>query len=144
MAIDLPEAIERVESSRIARLASTRPDGHPHIVPITFASIGESLVTMIDHKPKTTHNLQRLRNIESSPHVSVIVDEWSEDWERLWWVRLDGSAFIHQDDDVWREARMALVTKYRQYQEHPPVGPAILITIDRVTSWEGTRRSHPQ
>lgn len=129
------EALQFLTGSRVARLATIRPDGRPHIVPITFAVTDSTIVTMIDHKPKTTSRVQRLRNIEANPSVSVLVDQWAEDWERLRWVRADGTARIHSEDDVWRKAREALIAKYSQYADQPPKGAAIAISIDGVTSW---------
>jgi len=133
--VNTAEALALVESSRVARLATVRPDGGPHLVPITFAITAGTIVTMIDQKPKTTSQLQRLRNIEVNPSVSVMVDEWDEDWDHLRWVRVDGTARVHSDDDVWRHAREALIVKYPQYSAQPPEGAAIAISIDRVTSW---------
>lgn len=133
------ESLEFLARSRVARLATVRSDGRPHLVPITFAVSDDALVTMIDHKPKTTARLQRLRNIEANPSVAVLVDEWDEDWDRLRWVRVDGTARLHSDDEVWRQAREALVVKYSQYSDHAPAGVAIAISIDEVTSWASTR-----
>jgi PPOX class probable F420-dependent enzyme len=129
------DALEFLANSRVARLASVRPDGRPHIVPITFAVTGSAIVTMIDHKPKTTTRLQRLRNIEANPSVSVLVDEWSEDWEHLRWARADGTARIHADGHVWHQSREALLAKYSQYSDRPPEGLAIAISIDGITGW---------
>jgi PPOX class probable F420-dependent enzyme len=133
--VNTAEALEFLAESRIAHLATIRPDGRPHIVPITFAVTDETIVTMIDHKPKTTSRVQRLRNIEANPSASVLVDEWAEDWERLRWVRVDGTASIHSEDEVWRRAREVLVAKYIQYSDQPPEGAAIAISIDGLTSW---------
>lgn len=119
----------------MAHLATTRPDASPHVVPITFAVIDQGIVTMIDHKPKTTTRLQRLANIEANPAVCVLVDRWSEDWDELRWVRVDGRARVHVDDELWREARLALEAKYTQYRDRPPDGAAIVISIDQVKSW---------
>lgn len=119
-------------------MATVRPDGRPHVVPIAFAVTGETIVSMVDQKPKTTSRLQRLANIEAQQFVSVLADVWSEDWARLRWVRVDGSAVIHREGETWRNARKALVAKYPQYGVHPPEGPAIVISIDRVTSWAST------
>lgn len=136
--VDRTEALSRLETGRVGRLSTIRPDGLPHVVPITYASLGEAVVTMIDHKPKTTMRLQRLVNVEANPMVSLVVDHWSEEWTELWWVRVDGTGLVHRDDDVWREARMVLVAKYPQYRERPPEGPAIVISIDHLSSWQGT------
>jgi PPOX class probable F420-dependent enzyme len=132
------EALDLVARAPLGRLATVRPDGRPHIVPVTYAIAGETIATMVDHKPKTTTRLQRLANITANPAVSLLVDEWSDDWDRLWWVRIDGSARIHYADDEWRTARTLLQSRYHQYQDHPPQGPAIVIAIDRVTGWAGS------
>jgi PPOX class probable F420-dependent enzyme len=129
------EALALLGRSRVGRLATIRPDGSPHIVPVTFALVDQTVVTMIDHKPKTTTRLQRLANIEADPRVALLVDEWSEDWRHLRWARFDGRAEIHELGDLWESARGALVAKYDQYEDQAPSGPAIVIAIDRVTGW---------
>lgn len=129
------EALEAIASVPVARLATTRPDGKPHLVPITFAVIGDSIATMIDDKPKSTTSLQRLRNIEANPAVSVLVDHYHQDWDQLWWVRVDGEASLHSQDQIWQRAQAALVAKYPQYSPAPPTGPAIVVSVSRITSW---------
>ncbi|HIE21352.1 MAG TPA: TIGR03668 family PPOX class F420-dependent oxidoreductase [Acidimicrobiia bacterium] len=132
------EALERVESARVARLATVTPEGRPHIVPVTFALDGNHLVTMVDHKPKTTHRLQRLVNVEVEPRVALLVDHYQDDWELLWWVRVDGTASVHLGDDPWSRAQQVLVAKYPQYQTEPPQGPALMIEITGVSAWAST------
>ncbi len=132
------EALEKLTGCRVARLATTTPEGGPHVVPITFAITGPWIVTMIDHKPKTTSRLQRLINVESHPWASVLTDQYSEDWSQLWWVRIDGAAEIHDDGKVWESARRALSAKYAQYAERRPDGPAIVVAIESVSSWSST------
>lgn len=136
--MDIVEALEAIASAPVARLATIRPDGDPHLVPITFAVIGGAIVTMIDSKPKTTTSLQRLRNIEAHPAVSLLVDHYHRDWDRLWWIRADGEASIHTSGEPWRSAQTALAAKYPQYASDPPAGPAIVVSVSRVTSWRST------
>jgi PPOX class probable F420-dependent enzyme len=85
--MDPHEARLLLGSVRVARLATVRPDGAPHLVPICFALDGDTLVTAIDAKPKRPGTLARLRNIAWEPRVAVLADGWDEDWTRLWWVR---------------------------------------------------------
>ena len=134
------DCLERLAEAEVGRLATLRPDGRPHLVPITFALVGESLVHMVDHKPKTTQQLQRLANLESHPFASVLVDRYGADWEDLWWVRVDGSARVVDSGPDWEAARSALVTKYRQYRETPPTGPAVLIEIASISGWAASDR----
>lgn len=96
------------------------------------------LVTMIDHKPKTTQRLQRLINIEHDPRVSLIVDHYSEEWDELWWVRADGTATVHHQDELWARARDSLADKYDQYAKRSPQGPAIIVRVERLRWWEST------
>jgi hypothetical protein len=67
-----------------------------------------------------------------------MVDEYDEDWGRLWWVRIDGRASIHERDEAWSRAREVLATKYHQYAERPPQGRALVIEVTEVTSWAST------
>lgn len=132
------EALAALAGARVGHLATTKPDGTPHVVPITFAVDHGTIVTMIDHKPKSTTRLQRLINIEANPRVSVLADAYSEDWSRLWWVRVDGTAGIHDAGGLWARAREALAAKYDQYGERPPQGAAITMPIDELTWWSST------
>ena len=89
------------------------------------------LYTAVDDKPKRTRALQRLRNIEANPRVEVLIDRWDEDWSRLWWVRLRGTARIVED----RHAVELLTAKYPQYEAHPPAGPVIAVEIEERSEW---------
>ena len=129
---------ERLDSSRVAHLATVRPDGRPHVVPVTFALVGGHVVMAVDEKPKRTHDLQRLRNIAAHPEVSLLVDRYDEDWTRLWWVRLDGPAEVVTDEPLRSELLEPLVAKYAQYRTEPPRGPVVRVTVARHTSWEAT------
>ena len=56
-------------------------------MPVTFAVYGDLVCFAVDHKPKSTRDLRRLRNIRANDQVSVLVDDYADDWSRLWWVR---------------------------------------------------------
>ena len=55
-------------------LATRRADGTTDLVPVTFAVDGDRIVTTVDHKPKTTMALRRLRNVTEDPHVTLLAD----------------------------------------------------------------------
>lgn len=124
----------------MARLATVRPDGRPHLVPITFALPEPDLiVTAVDHKPKSTARLTRLDNIRANPNVSVLADRYSDDWRGLWWVRADGHAAVVDSGEQWEGAIGALGDKYRQYRGDPPSGPAIVVMVQTWTGWSAMR-----
>ena len=129
------EARARLVTARVARLATAGADGRPHIVPCTFAAVNDRILHAVDHKPKRTTDLRRLRNIRENPHVSVLVDHYDdEEWGQLWWVRADGEARIVDDEEGRAEPVRLLREKYRQYREREPAGPVIEV---RVTRWSG-------
>ncbi|WP_019852763.1 TIGR03668 family PPOX class F420-dependent oxidoreductase [Actinopolyspora mortivallis] len=137
MRIDRQQAAQRLERARVARLATVGRDEQPHLVPVTFAAVGEGverIVTAVDHKPKTTTALRRIRNIERNPRVCLLADHYEEDWQRLWWVRADGRARTLAATRAPELVR-ALGAKYEQYRRHPPEGALIVIEVTNVTGW---------
>jgi PPOX class probable F420-dependent enzyme len=131
-----PSLRQRVTQARVARLATVLPGGGPHIVPITFAVDGDTIVTAVDHKPKTTMSLQRLKNIEANPMASVIVDHYDDDWSQLWWVRADGVAAIHQSGEEMAAGYALLRRKYLQYQRIALDGPVVTVDVQKWSSWQ--------
>ena len=118
--MDDDEARERFASARVARLASVRPDGAPHVVPVVFVLDGDTIWLVIDEKPKRHRRLQRLTNIAEEPRVSLLVDAYEEDWTRLWWVRADGRARLVDDGPEFERAVRLLTERYEQERERPP------------------------
>lgn len=126
---------QKVETARVARLATTDSSGRPHVVPITFALAGDRLVWAVDHKPKATTDLKRVRNLTARPDVSVLVDYYDDDWTTLWWVRVDGTARVLDSSTDRDRVIEMLVDKYDQYRDTPPIGPAVEITVKRWVGW---------
>ena len=126
---------KRVADARVARLATVGADGRPHLVPLCFALEGEVLYSAVDEKPKRSKRLKRLENIRANPAVTVLVDHYDENWTRLWWVRMDGTARV-LDEGPERDRGLALLqAKYEQYRTRPPTGPVIAVRIERWRGW---------
>jgi PPOX class probable F420-dependent enzyme len=134
--MDLETAQRRFAQARVARLATVGADGLPHVVPVVFAVGDRRVFLAVDEKPKSTRALRRLDNISANGHSSLLVDEYDDDWTRLWWVRVDGEAAVATaDSDDGRRAIDALVAKYPQYAAERPAGPAVIVTSLRWRSW---------
>lgn len=128
-----------LETARVGRLATADAEGRPHIVPVCYALVDDSLVTPIDEKPKrvAADELQRSRDIRQNPLVAVIVDHYSEDWSRLGWVQVRGTA-VHCDpgDEPHPRGVEALRARYDQYGAHDLENrPLIRISPGTVRSW---------
>jgi PPOX class probable F420-dependent enzyme len=124
-----------VESAPVGRLATVGIDRQPHVVPICFALAGNVIYSAVDHKPKRSTRLRRVANIEATGRACLLVDEYSHDWSRLWWVRVDGRGRVVGDLDEARAAVAALTAKYEQYLERPPTGAVIAVEADRWSGW---------
>lgn len=127
-----------VGDARVARLATVDKRGVPHAVPVCFALLGDAVYSAVDHKPKRGTRLRRTANIETTGRACLLVDEYAEDWSRLWWVRLDGSGRVVGEPPERGAAVAALVAKYRQYTDRPPAGPVIAVDVVRWSGWSAT------
>jgi PPOX class probable F420-dependent enzyme len=107
-------------------------------VPICFALDEQTLYFAVDSKPKQTTNLKRLRNIAANPAISVLVDHYEADWDKLWWVRLDGVARVVTDDGEVKKALRLLAARYSQYRATTPAGPVVAVAIAGMTGWSAT------
>ncbi len=125
----------RLSAARVARLATTDPDGRPHLVPIVFALEGNTLYSAVDRKPKRSSKLQRIENARARPDVTILVDHYEDDWDRLWWIRLRGLARVLDDGDERDQALALLQEKYPQYRTEPPDGPVLAVDVTEVREW---------
>jgi PPOX class probable F420-dependent enzyme len=136
--MDRRDMERRVASAYVARLATVGADGRPHIVPICFALDEQTLYFAVDSKPKQSTNLKRLRNIAANPAISVLVDHYEADWDKLWWVRLDGVARVVADDGEVKKALRLLAARYSQYRATTPAGPVVAVAFAGMTGWSAT------
>ena len=64
-------------------------------MPVCFALVSDRAVSAVDHKPKRTMQLGRLRDIRETGRAVLLVDHYSDDWSQLWWIRITGPAAVH-------------------------------------------------
>jgi PPOX class probable F420-dependent enzyme len=130
------EARRRFASAPVAHLATVTPGGAPHIVPIVFALLDETIYSVVDAKPKRTTELQRLANVHANPRVSVLVDHYEPDWIKLWWARADGTARTLEANDP--EARRATEALTERYPQQRPRGQVLAVDVNRWTGWSAS------
>jgi len=143
-----PAQARFLAEARRAVLATIGPTGRPRLVPICHVLVGTAgdatLYSALDDKPKRSadpHDLGRVRDLLTRPAVTVLVDRWDEDWGRLAWLRVDGTARLLEPDDegVGHERAIAIATlrgKYPQYVGHDlETRPIIRIELGHVVGW---------
>jgi len=127
---------------RVAHLATSDQYARPHVVPIVFAYEHPYLYTPIDRKPKRVDDWRRLRrvqNVVTNGRASVVVDVWDEDWSRLRYVLLEGTADVLETGEERDRAIGLLEAKYPQYRSLPlGDAPVIRVTVERRVDWEGS------
>lgn len=96
----------------------------------------------LDEKPKRgdeVRDLARVRDIQARPSVALLFDRWSEDWARLAWLRVQGTAsLLEPGDDITTHHGVvgALRQKYPQYRQQAiDSAPLIRIVVEDMTSW---------
>ncbi len=129
-----------LRSARVGRLATADAAGRPLVVPICYAFTEGVLYSAIDAKPKRTAgpSLRRVRNIEANPHVSLVVDEYDEDWARLRYVIVEGRAGLLTGGEEFGRAVDLLRAKYPQYHAmglDRAAGLVIAIAPERIVAW---------
>ncbi len=127
----------------VGRLVTLGADGRPAPVPIVFARVGAELYSPIDGKPKRGGALARELNLRRDPRVALLLDHYEDDWEMLWWLRVEGRAALVPAADHER-ALAALRAKYPQYARVPLSSgePRLLrIEIERIASWRASARA---
>jgi PPOX class probable F420-dependent enzyme len=138
--MDVPTCRRLFASSPVARLATIGPTG-PHLVPITYAVAADHIYTAVDHKPKSSRELQRLANIRMNAAVSLLVDHYDDDWDLLWWVRADGIARVVESPAAMTVGLDLLVARYPQYQSRRLQGPLIEVTVSAWRGWAAAPRA---
>jgi PPOX class probable F420-dependent enzyme len=143
MRLPADEARRRFADAPVARLATVRPDGTPHLVPVFFAAVltadGDRILLAVDPKPKATLQLARLANIRANPSVSLLVDHYEADWRQLWWVRADGLARVVESGPEREAVIERLIARYPQYTTLPgEFGDAVIVRVSAWSSWTAT------
>jgi PPOX class probable F420-dependent enzyme len=106
------------------------------VIPICFVFDGKQVFSPIDEKPKRITRLKRLKNIAENPNVALVIDHYDEDWRKLAFVLIFGTARILLRGERHRRAVKLLRKKYPQYRRMA-LGqrPLIVISPTRITGW---------
>ncbi|MCP8307085.1 MAG: pyridoxamine 5'-phosphate oxidase family protein [archaeon] len=119
-------------SQKVARMATITGRGIAHLVPICYAFDSQDIYFATDLESK------KIRNIALNKKVSIIIDEYFEDWSRLKGLLIYGEAEILKSDEDYNLGRDLLYKKYPQYKDFPiEEGKTALIRVKpiKIISW---------
>jgi coenzyme F420-0:L-glutamate ligase / coenzyme F420-1:gamma-L-glutamate ligase len=81
--------------------------------------------------------LARVKNVENTPQVALLVDHYEEDWAVLWYILVRGEAALVSSPAEHKRALRSLRAKYPQYRGEmlPDDAPILRIAPTRITAW---------
>lgn len=128
-----------LEQQRVAHLATVGAGAAPHVVPIVYAVVDQTICFVVDDKPKRTRTgLKRLRNIAANPRVAVVVDRYDEDWTRLAYLLIHGRAQLVESSSEFAVVLAELRRRYAAYRAMAldiSTHPMVRIAIERIHEW---------
>jgi len=131
-----PWARALLDDARVARLGLLDADGHPRVLPVTYAVVAGAVWSAADDKPKRRPGaeLARVRWLRRRPRAALTVDRYDDDWSRLAWVQVLGAVEVLEA--AGQEAALdALAARYAPYRERRPGGPLLRLVPARVLWW---------
>ncbi len=95
MSVLAPEVSEFLEGAHIASLATVRPDGRPHVVPVSYEYDGKEFTI------STFRDTQKLRNLQAKARAAISIYTTALPYKQ---VTVQGTARAGSlIDNVWRE-----------------------------------------
>jgi PPOX class probable F420-dependent enzyme len=131
-------------AARVARLATVdSEDCKPYLVPVVFIYDGNNFYIPIDEKAKRSkpENLKRVKNIQTNPNVALLIDEYNEDWKKIWFIMIQGDASLinnikSKQNRLIQRVHRLLYEKYPQYLTTGIGKFCIMIRPQRVINWK--------
>jgi PPOX class probable F420-dependent enzyme len=135
-----------IDKARVARLATVDTECKPHVIPVVFVFDNDCYFIPIDAKTKRSRpeKLKRAKNIQQNPNVALLIDEYNENWRKLYFIMIQGKASIiggkklEQQSELFllEKAHKLLSDKYLQYQEIGIGEYVIMIIPQKVITWK--------
>jgi len=85
-----------IKRTKVARLATVDQKSHPYVVPVVFVFHENSFFIPLDKKTKNVNpkNLKRVKNIEKNPNITLLIDEYQNNWKKLFFLMIHGRARV--------------------------------------------------
>ena len=134
-----------IDKARVARLATVDSECKPHLIPVVFVFDNYSYFIPIDEKTKRSRpeKLKRAKNIQQNSNVTLLIDDYNENWRKLYFIMIQGKASIiggkqlEQNELLLLEkAHKLLFDKYLQYQKIGIGQYVIMIIPQKVITWK--------
>ena len=130
-----------IKRSKVARLATVDQQSHPYVVPIVFVFHKNSFFIPLDEKTKGVNpkKLKRVKNIQKNPKVTLLIDQYQNDWKKLFFLMIHGKAsVIDNNSKTLNEIHKLLVLKYPQYKKIGVGNSCIKVKPTKIKFWNNS------
>jgi PPOX class probable F420-dependent enzyme len=134
-----------IDKARVARLATVDSECKPHLIPVVFVFDNYNYFIPIDEKTKRSRpeKLKRAKNIQQNSNVTLLIDDYNENWRKLYFIMIQGKASIIGGKKLEKnelllleKAHKLLSDKYLQYQKIGIGEYVIMIIPQKVITWK--------
>jgi nitroimidazol reductase NimA-like FMN-containing flavoprotein (pyridoxamine 5'-phosphate oxidase superfamily) len=123
---------EFVNWERSCRVATAGASGVPHLVPVCHVLGGGKLYF-------ASGKGRKVKNLRENPRVTVTVEVYSDHWDGLKGVMIQGRARLIERGPRFSRVRKLLYRKYPQYPREAAISPSdsvvVEVTPTRVFAW---------
>lgn len=124
---------ELIQWERVCRVATAGRRGMPHLVPVCHVVHGGKIYF------GTGSDGRKVENLKENPRVALTVDLYSEAWDNLKGVLVQGRAKLIERGPRFKKVRALLYRKYPQYPREAALDPSDSVVVEvtpaRVFSW---------
>ncbi|MBI3636283.1 MAG: pyridoxamine 5'-phosphate oxidase family protein [Candidatus Rokubacteria bacterium] len=122
-----------IDRERVCRVATCGVAGVPHLVPVCPVVAGGKIYF------GSGDDGRKVKNLRENPHVTVTVDLYTEEWDLLKGVMVQGTARLIERGPRFRAVRDRLYAKYSQYRSDAALSPSDSVIVEvvpgRVFTW---------
>jgi nitroimidazol reductase NimA-like FMN-containing flavoprotein (pyridoxamine 5'-phosphate oxidase superfamily) len=126
----LPEkVIDFLREAPVCRIATVRPDGTPHVIPVCPVFDGANFYIDLDPEGVSAEG------VRANGRVTVLVDEYHDDWKQLRAVILRTTAEVIEGE--WQVIAWAMIREKFPQSEEIEWNPrmTLALSIEGWTQW---------
>ena len=120
-----------LELQRVGRMALVGGRGVPHVTPLCHVFSKGVLYIEADEES------WKVRNVGKRNQVEYVVDEYTENWDNLRAIRLQGPVEVIHGGPEYASAKRLLFRKYPQFKDLWKTGSHVVmkLTPTKATTW---------
>lgn len=117
-------AAELLRWARVSRIATAGPGGVSHLVPVCHVLQAGKLYVGSGKRGR------KIQNVRANPRLTLTVDHYTEDWDTLRGVMVQGRARVIELGPRFRRIRRLFYKKYPQYPIKAALGDSDSVMIE--------------